>query len=895
MKRLLILVSEILCILSMAGTSSARVEFPNYDTYIEEFSKDRKNCGETSLHIGQLPPGYRDYTLMGGFDLTGVSYPTSNDILHLHALGPDQGVHTVHVFPITAPWQDCSASWNNQPPYDPSLECSLTDTLNYIQNNWWIEIDVTRIVNAWLSGKPNYGVLISMTPVSPFGNQFDVLMPSLEAPEFHPYISLNGDYIGPTANFKGEPTSGPASLEVQFTDLSTFNNPEYSIWDFGDGTRAGGRDPRHTYTTPGKYTVWLMAQNSWEADRDTKPLYITVEPPNEEPICAIDKDQLNFPDTEVNDCSPTQNFTITNTGGGTLVGNVSAPGCGDFNVTNAGSFSLTANQTKTVTVAFCPKSTGDKACTIDTGTEKCKDVQCTGKGLPPSNQYVHPYRVHVESVGIDYMSYDPAHLPMGVRVGAPVSVTCVVKDATGKAIPGAEAGTSVRVFDFLFPLAQCLVPITPDGNGRFTYETSIGPSVNGNFRSLFARLDNFDDLPFLLGLNIKLNDSANLVSQQSLDLLYAELLTDAPPGYYTSIGFQGLTAKDQNGQPLYEWGKHKSELIEPTRWSDLVTENSFPFIMQMMTWYEGVVFQDVFGPHVEVREDATVKQKSEREIAFNLSPAILVQPLLAIGTYYGLCVNPVAWLNPLEASLGCGVALNSTVTFLIMDVGIAVNRVSGLVDPGWEERENWLLNAGQVYRLSNFVSLNTIPVGIVGEGVGNFEESLRKYSFKLSLDFLKAGEEAEETGNYPFVVTGFESVDNGLGFDYRYTFIYGGQEFTMKVVDPCTNMLDPCTAIDGETPTAPALHTMLSVSPNPFNPETQIAFTVEKEGLCRVEVYDLAGRKVKTLINESRASGNYAVTWHGTDEEGRVCASGAYVVRLVTGSSTLTRRIVLLK
>ena len=87
------------------------------------------------------------------------------------------------------------------------------------------------------------------------------------------YITV---YQPPTAEFSGDPTSGPASLAVSFTNLSTgdFNT---CVWTFGDGgTSNECNDPTYTYTAVGVYTVTLAVSGLGGSDTETKVEYITV-------------------------------------------------------------------------------------------------------------------------------------------------------------------------------------------------------------------------------------------------------------------------------------------------------------------------------------------------------------------------------------------------------------------------------------------------------------------------------------------------------------------------------------------------------------------------------------------------------------------------------------------
>jgi hypothetical protein len=71
----------------------------------------------------------------------------------------------------------------------------------------------------------------------------------------------------------------------------------------------------------------------------------------------------------------------------------------------------------------------------------------------------------------------------------------------------------------------------------------------------------------------------------------------------------------------------------------------------------------------------------------------------------------------------------------------------------------------------------------------------------------------------------------------------------------------------------------LAAVPNPFNPRTVLSFSLPRAGAVRVQVFDLAGRRVATLLDGSYEAGPMSVEWDGTDEAGRAVASGTYFAR----------------
>jgi hypothetical protein len=68
--------------------------------------------------------------------------------------------------------------------------------------------------------------------------------------------------------------------------------------------------------------------------------------------------------------------------------------------------------------------------------------------------------------------------------------------------------------------------------------------------------------------------------------------------------------------------------------------------------------------------------------------------------------------------------------------------------------------------------------------------------------------------------------------------------------------------------------------PNPFNPSTNIKFSLPEQSTVKIVIYDLIGRKVKTLINDSRPAGVYNIRWSGENESNVNVSSGIYFYSL---------------
>jgi len=84
--------------------------------------------------------------------------------------------------------------------------------------------------------------------------------------------------------------------------------------------------------------------------------------------------------------------------------------------------------------------------------------------------------------------------------------------------------------------------------------------------------------------------------------------------------------------------------------------------------------------------------------------------------------------------------------------------------------------------------------------------------------------------------------------------------------------------------------------PNPFNPTTTIAFDLPRQSLVTLNIYDVTGRLVRTLLHKQIVAGEHHLFWDGRDASGQRVASGIYLYRLQAGNQfTETRKMVLLK
>ena len=102
----------------------------------------------------------------------------------------------------------------------------------------------------------------------------------------------------------------------------------------------------------------------------------------------------------------------------------------------------------------------------------------------------------------------------------------------------------------------------------------------------------------------------------------------------------------------------------------------------------------------------------------------------------------------------------------------------------------------------------------------------------------------------------------------------------------------PLAALTGRA--LPARFALGPNYPNPFNPSTIIPYQLAASSEVRLEVFNLLGQRITTLVDGERAAGFHTATWHATDGAGRAVGAGVYIYRMTVGVESQTGRMVLL-
>ena len=181
----------------------------------------------------------------------------------------------------------------------------------------------------------------------------------------------------------------------------------------------------------------------------------------------------------------------------------------------------------------------------------------------------------------------------------------------------------------------------------------------------------------------------------------------------------------------------------------------------------------------------------------------------------------------------------------------------------------------------------------------------RSITADYGLERFKVGVSTSGTNPSNFtIISGANYIQAPAAWtEYTYSLVgYTGQVYVgIQCVsnDAFIFFVDDVTVEGGvsvDDPGVPVVATALHGNyPNPFNPETTIAYSVKDAGAVSIEIYNAKGQLVKTLVNEHKATGNYSIVWNGRDNNNQAVSSGVYFYKMLAGKYSSTRKMILMK
>ncbi len=147
------------------------------------------------------------------------------------------------------------------------------------------------------------------------------------------------------------------------------------------------------------------------------------------------------------------------------------------------------------------------------------------------------------------------------------------------------------------------------------------------------------------------------------------------------------------------------------------------------------------------------------------------------------------------------------------------------------------------------------------------------------------------------------SIGTATEYSYKDTEIEANCTYNYWLesieIDGSTTFYGPITTTTGDgqpqIPGIPLLTKLGKAYPNPFNPRTNISYTLMNDSQVKIEVYNMKGQKVKTLISKDHVAGSYNVSWDGTDLYGKTVSSGTYFYKMTSDNYSEINKMLLVK
>ena len=144
---------------------------------------------------------------------------------------------------------------------------------------------------------------------------------------------------------------------------------------------------------------------------------------------------------------------------------------------------------------------------------------------------------------------------------------------------------------------------------------------------------------------------------------------------------------------------------------------------------------------------------------------------------------------------------------------------------------------------------------------------------------------------------GCEYSFTDIDVDFDNTYYYWLESVSL---DNNTKLYGPVSVTierdkEDDTPDAEYIDMLSNVYPNPFNPETNIDFSIKATGNVTLEVYNLKGQRVKTLVNNTVEAGGHSITWYGDTDSGNNASTGVYFIKLQTSEYQQIKKVMMIK
>lgn len=139
------------------------------------------------------------------------------------------------------------------------------------------------------------------------------------------------------------------------------------------------------------------------------------------------------------------------------------------------------------------------------------------------------------------------------------------------------------------------------------------------------------------------------------------------------------------------------------------------------------------------------------------------------------------------------------------------------------------------------------------------------------------------------------NTTNSAGQDLYDAWVAQGKAPPVVIAQARSAVDVTVTGVEDGDSNIPLIYSLVQNYPNPFNPTTNIAYSLAERKHVLVNIYDVNGSHVRTLVDEVQERGRYLTSWNGRDDGGRKLASGIYFIRYQAGDYRFAKKAVLLR
>lgn len=213
---------------------------------------------------------------------------------------------------------------------------------------------------------------------------------------------------------------------------------------------------------------------------------------------------------------------------------------------------------------------------------------------------------------------------------------------------------------------------------------------------------------------------------------------------------------------------------------------------------------------------------------------------------------------------------------------------------------NGFPTASMIAAVQNLAKIDAIPyvvsIPLLGEsGADTFKANAAEFLYAMASLFLQL-RKGDELGNIyilPSYIIPISNLPQESAEGYRQnakTHMDWIGELQLWTLEPVRLKGNDIANVNGREGFMPAQHKLCQNYPNPFNETTAIQFNLTATGRTRIQIYDMLGRAIRTLVDASCQAGWHTVIWDGCDDSGIPVCSDLYFYRLITDRYTYIRK-----